>query len=151
MLHDRPKDPQEAPEARRVLEAIRQIVSEGRLPSDGRLPTERQLAAELEAGRASVRRALDRLETEGLIWRRQGKGTFAGQPPDPTEELAAQIASDVDPLSAMEARLCIEPALADLCARRATQPPRTGSARCSATPSTPARWSRARATTPMRC
>ena len=120
MLYDRSKDPQELPEAGRVLRAIRQIVTEGRLPSDGRLPTERQLAAELEAGRASVRRALDHLEAEGLIWRKQGKGTFAGQPPDPTEELAAQIASDVDPLSAMEARLCIEPALADLCARRAT-------------------------------
>lgn len=120
MIQDRPEDTQETPEADRVLQAIRQIVSEGRLPSDGRLPTERHLAAELGAGRASVRRALDRLEAEGLIWRRQGKGTFAGQPPDPTEELAAQIASDVDPLSAMEARLCIEPALADLCARRAT-------------------------------
>jgi len=92
MLHNRPKDLQETSEASRVLQAIRQIVSEGLLPSDGRLPTERHLAAELEAGRASVRRALDTLEAEGLIWRKQGKGTFAGQPPDPTEELAAQIA-----------------------------------------------------------
>jgi len=104
----------------RVLQAIRQIVTEHRLPSDGRLPTERQLAAELGAGRRSVRKALDQLETEGLLWRKQGKGTFVGQPPDPTEELAAKIVSEVDPLTAMEARLCIEPALADLCARRAT-------------------------------
>lgn len=120
MLQDRQKDPSESQESHRVLQAVRQIVTDGLLPADGRLPTERHLAAELGAGRASVRRALDQLEAEGLIWRRQGKGTFAGQPPDPTEELAAQIASDVDPLSAMEARLCIEPALAGLCARRAT-------------------------------
>lgn len=108
------------PETDRVLAAVRQIVLDNLLPSDGRLPTERQLAAELGAGRRAVRRALTQLETEGLIWRKQGKGTFAGQPPDPTEALAAEIVAEVDPLSAMEARLCIEPALAELCARRAT-------------------------------
>lgn len=113
-------DPDPDPENLRVLGAIRQIVVDNLLPADGRLPTERQLAAELGAGRRAVRRALTQLESEGLIWRKQGKGTFAGQPPDPTEALAAEIVAEVDPLSAMEARLCIEPALAELCAQRAT-------------------------------
>lgn len=103
-----------------VLAAIRHMIEAGRLPADGRLPPERDLSAELGCGRREVRRALDQLETEGLIWRRQGKGTFAGQPPDPTEALAAEIAPDSDPLAVMEARICIEPALAELCARRAT-------------------------------
>lgn len=107
-------------ETARVLKAIRLMVENRQLPADGRLPTERELAAELGAGRRAVRRALDALEGEGLIWRRQGKGTFAGQPPDPTGALAAEIVAEVDPLVAMEARLCIEPALAGLCARRAT-------------------------------
>ncbi len=107
-------------EATRVLDAIRRMIENHQLPADGRLPTERNLAAELETGRRNVRRALETLEGEGLIWRRQGKGTFAGQPPDPTEALAAEIVSEVDPLVTMEARLCIEPALAELCARRAT-------------------------------
>ncbi|MEW9920111.1 FadR/GntR family transcriptional regulator [Marimonas sp. MJW-29] len=120
MLQNRSIDGQNYSEDTRVLSAIRHIVTDALLPSDGRLPTERDLAAELGAGRRSVRRALDQLEAEGLVWRRQGKGTFIGQPPDPTEELAAKIVSEVDPLTAMEARLCIEPALADLCARRAT-------------------------------
>lgn len=96
------------------------MVEQRQLPADGRLPTERDLAAELGTARRTVRRALDRLESEGLIWRRQGKGTFAGQPPDPTEALAAELVAEVDPLVAMEARLCIEPAIAELCARRAT-------------------------------
>jgi hypothetical protein len=43
MLYDRQKAPVEAPKARCLLEAIRQIVCEGRLP------TERQLARELNA------------------------------------------------------------------------------------------------------
>jgi DNA-binding FadR family transcriptional regulator len=107
-------------EAARILGALRSMIANQQLPSDGRLPTERDLAAELGTGRRTVRRALEILETEGLIWRRQGKGTFAGQPPDPTEELVSRIAAEVDPMVAMEARLCIEPALAELCARRAT-------------------------------
>lgn len=107
-------------ETTRVLDAIRRMIENRQLPADGRLPTERELAAELGTGRRTVRRALETLECEGLIWRRQGKGTFAGQPPDPTEALAAEIVAEVNPLVAMEARLCIEPALADLCARRAT-------------------------------
>lgn len=114
------QDHGEIKETADVLAAIRRIVENGRLPADGRLPTERELAAELGTARRNVRRALDTLEGEGLIWRRQGKGTFAGQPPDPTEALAAEIVGEVDPLVAMEARLCIEPALAELSARRAT-------------------------------
>ncbi|MCE8009827.1 FCD domain-containing protein [Aestuariivita sp.] len=120
MLQNDKIDGQDLSENLRVLQAIRHMVTDDLLPSDGRLPTERRLAIELGAGRRSVRYALDRLEAEGLVWRKQGKGTFVGQPPDPTEELAAKIVSEVDPLTAMEARLCIEPALADLCARRAT-------------------------------
>lgn len=103
-----------------ALSAVRLFIDSGRLPSDGRLPPERELAAEIGCSRRAVRNALDSLEKQGLIWRRQGKGTFAGQPPDPTEVLAAEIAPSVDPLEVMEARLCIEPALAELCALRAT-------------------------------
>lgn len=103
-----------------VLASIRRLIDEGKFPADGRLPTERELAAELGCGRRSVRRALDALQTEGLVWRKQGKGTFAGQPPDPAGVLAAEVAPDADPMDVMEARVCIEPGLAELCARRAT-------------------------------
>lgn len=90
------------------------------LPSDGRLPTERALAERFSASRRLVRQALDALEAEGLVWRRQGSGTFAGQPADPTGDLAARIAGETDPMQVMEARLCIEPELAALCALRMT-------------------------------
>lgn len=85
----------------------------------GRLPPERELSDILGVGRRTVRRALEALEAEGLIWRKQGKGTFAGQPPDPTGVLAAEISGDTGLEDIMEARMCIEPALAAMCARRA--------------------------------
>lgn len=95
------------------------LINNGGLGPDGRLPTERELCDHLHVGRRAVRLALESLEAEGLIWRRQGKGTFAGQQPDPTGVLAAQLVGETTPLQIMEARLCIEPMLAALCARRA--------------------------------
>ncbi|MBO6602655.1 MAG: FadR family transcriptional regulator [Roseicyclus sp.] len=96
------------------------MIRKGEIAEDGKLPTERDLCARFDVSRRAVRRALDALEAEGLIWRRQGKGTFAGEPPDPNGRLVAAIAPDTDPMSVMEARLAIEPELAALCARRAT-------------------------------
>jgi GntR family transcriptional repressor for pyruvate dehydrogenase complex len=93
---------------------------EAELPADGRLPTERALAERFEASRRLIRQALDELEGEGLVWRKQGRGTYAGQPEDPTGDLAARIAGETDPIQVMEARLCIEPELAALCAMRMT-------------------------------
>ncbi|TMV36973.1 FadR family transcriptional regulator, partial [Thioclava sp. BHET1] len=102
-----------------VLVRIRQMIESGTMQSDGRLPTERELCERMGTGRRAVRMALEVLEEEGLIWRRQGKGTFVGPPPDPTGILAADIVAPDAPMAVMEARLALEPELAALCARRA--------------------------------
>ncbi|SFJ67655.1 FadR/GntR family transcriptional regulator [Jannaschia pohangensis] len=102
-----------------LRQSITQLI-EAELPPDGRLPTERALAERFDTSRRVVRQVLDQLETEGLVWRRQGSGTYAGQPEDPTGDLAARIAGETDPIQVMEARLCIEPELAALCATRMT-------------------------------
>lgn len=104
----------------RALNYIRHLIEDGELPSDGRLPTEREISQQQGFSRRTVRRALEVLEAEGLLWRRQGKGTFAGQPPKIATIMPPEIASEVDALGVMEARMGIEPQLAALCARRAT-------------------------------
>lgn len=102
-----------------MLRQLRRLVTSGEMPEDGKLPTEREMAETLGVGRRAVRRALEALESEGLVWRKQGKGTFIGQPPDPTGALAAAIAGQTRASEVAEARLYIEPALAGLCAARA--------------------------------
>ncbi len=102
-----------------VRARLLQLINSGSLAPDGRLPSERELCEQFQVGRRAVRLALESLEAEGLIWRRQGKGTFAGQQPDPTGALAAAIVGETTPMEVMEARLAVEPILASLCARRA--------------------------------
>ena len=108
--------------ASRARALLQVVIERSVAAAEGRLPTERQLAETLGVGRRAVRRALEALEAEGLIWRRQGKGTFAGQPPEPTQLLAAEIVGQTNVIEIMEARLCIEPTLAAMCARNALPP-----------------------------
>lgn len=103
----------------RVRARVLSLMEQGGVGPEGRLETERELCTRLGVGRGTVRKVLESIEAEGLIWRRQGKGTFVGQAPDPTGALAAEIAGATTPAEAMEARLWIEPALAALCAERA--------------------------------
>jgi GntR family transcriptional regulator len=64
-------------------ESLRQYLSnviDGGLEPHSRLPTERALATEFDVSRLTVRRALDRLEHDGLVYRVQGAGTFVADP-----------------------------------------------------------------------
>jgi GntR family transcriptional regulator len=47
---------------------------------NGRIPSETILADELQVSRTTIRDALSRLENEGVIYRKQGAGTFVNTP-----------------------------------------------------------------------
>jgi DNA-binding FadR family transcriptional regulator len=100
-----------------ALERLRQMLRDIPATGDSRLPTERQLAESLGISRRSVRRALEVLEAEGLVWRRQGAGTFAGPRPDTLTEHEGREANFSE---VMEVRLRLEPQLAQLAALRAS-------------------------------
>lgn len=102
-----------------ALDRLRELLGAGELGSEGRLPTERALAEMLGISRRVVRRALEVLEAEGLIWRRQGSGTFVGERPDRFSEHLGDIVAGTDFMELMEVRLRIEPQLAQLAAMRA--------------------------------
>ncbi len=100
-----------------ALERLRLLLDDIQAANDKRLPTERQLALNYGISRRSIRRALEVLEAEGMVWRRQGAGTFAGTPPDKLNTLNAL---DVNFYEVMEVRLRLEPQLAQLAALRAS-------------------------------
>lgn len=62
-----------------IVDAVRRAVSEGRLVPESMLPSFRGLAAELMVSLITVKRAYEELEREGVIFRRQGLGTFVAE------------------------------------------------------------------------
>jgi len=101
-----------------ALEKLRALLQSDSLDADGKLPTERTLSEILGVSRRSIRRALEVLEAEGRIWRRQGSGTFAGKRPDSWSNHVDSIVADTDLMEIMEVRLRVEPQLAQLAAMR---------------------------------
>src|SRR4029077_12417125 len=59
-----------------ILDGIKREISEGRLAPGSPLPSFRALAEDLLVSVITVKRAYEELEREGIIYRRQGLGTF---------------------------------------------------------------------------
>lgn len=94
--------------------------SDERFIKDEKLLPERALSDLLGVGRRAVRDALNELEGEGLLFRRQGLGTFVREVGAKSASLTS-LSNRTTPHDIMEVRLEIEPVLARLAATRATQ------------------------------
>ncbi|HEV7390596.1 MAG TPA: FCD domain-containing protein [Burkholderiales bacterium] len=106
--------------ARRIRDYIVSAAADGKLAPGAKLPTERELAKRFAVPRNAVRRTLAQLEAEGSITRHVGRGTFlAGGPSEPAH-FPADSVTHTSPAELMEARLRIEPALAELIVTNAT-------------------------------
>ena len=65
-----------------IVHGVKREISEGRLLPGSALPSFRQLAADLMVSVITVKRAYEELEKEGIIYRRQGLGTFVAEKGD---------------------------------------------------------------------
>lgn len=62
-----------------IINSLKREISEGRLAAGSPLPSFRGLAEELLVSVITVKRAYEELEREGIIYRRQGLGTFVSE------------------------------------------------------------------------
>ncbi|PKL13943.1 MAG: hypothetical protein CVV52_03890 [Spirochaetae bacterium HGW-Spirochaetae-8] len=59
-----------------IAKELERIILNGEMQEDDRLPTQNELAQQFNVGSRTVREALKKLETKGLIYIQQGKGIF---------------------------------------------------------------------------
>ena len=106
-----------------VYEQLMENLIAGEWKPGDKLPSENELAAQLQVSRISVRSALQRLSSLGLVESRQGEGTFV------CEFSGAQYANNLIPLvvfersdmqDLMEVRNILDSEIAALAALRAT-------------------------------
>ena len=64
------------PAYQQIANELRQRIQSGALEAGSKLPTEIELISEFEVSRVVARLAVATLRTEGLVYSRQGKGTF---------------------------------------------------------------------------
>ena len=60
-----------------IKEGIRHLLLTDAIASDEKLPSVRELASNLAINPNTIQRAYRELESEGYIYTKQGKGTFA--------------------------------------------------------------------------
>ena len=82
-----------APLYHRVYVLLLQYISDQSFPPDKPMPAEAELSALLGVSRITLRRAMGRLEAEGLVLRQRGRGTFPipGQIPPAAATLRNQV------------------------------------------------------------
>jgi len=69
----------QGPLYKQIVDGVKREISEGRLQAGQALPSFRNLAEELLVSLITVKRAYEDLEREGIIYRKQGLGTFISE------------------------------------------------------------------------
>lgn len=112
-----------------VLQRLLKLIEVQRLLPGHKLPAERRLSEQLGVSRASLREAIQKLVTQGVLESRHGDGTYLKQHrsqaffmPDAFEPLAVLLSSDPEyRYDVLEARTALESSTAWHAALRATQ------------------------------
>lgn len=114
-----------------LAESLRAYIADGGFGPGDRLPAERELIKVLGGSRGTMRRAMDRLRDDGVLWRGVGQGTFVGRRTDGRTADAAPFAhqpsarptaalNTTNPAEVLEARSVLEPRITAIAALRAT-------------------------------
>nr|WTA00162.1 GntR family transcriptional regulator [Streptomyces sp. NBC_00857] len=69
------------PYYQQLVDALEQRLADGEIPQGTRLPSENDLGKEFGLSRATVRQALQVLESQGLVTKIANRGVFASRPP----------------------------------------------------------------------
>jgi GntR family transcriptional regulator len=77
------------PAYRQIADQLRSAITTGELAAGEQLPSERQLEQQYGVSRTTVRQAVARLQTEGLIVAEHGRGLFVRSKP-PLQRLSAE-------------------------------------------------------------
>jgi GntR family transcriptional regulator len=77
-----PISPAAGPLYQQIVNGLKREVSEGRITPGTALPSFRGLAEDLLVSVITVKRAYEELERDGIIYRRQGLGTFVADAAD---------------------------------------------------------------------
>ncbi len=101
---------------RTLADALRADIRDGRYADGRRLPTEEQLSASYSVSRQTVRRAMQDLVSEGIIYRVAGRGTYPVAEEDryvrqfgSVEELMAlSVDTECEIVSALQRRVDVE-------------------------------------------
>ncbi|MCP5087223.1 MAG: FadR family transcriptional regulator [Rhodobacteraceae bacterium] len=105
----------------KVLTRVKTWIAASDLSEGARLPPERDLSTTLGVSRAELRKTLLVLESNGILARQVGRGTFLCKKPkqrksESIEGTTADLAERTGPHEAMMARLALEPELARMAA-----------------------------------
>ncbi|MGC8493403.1 MAG: FadR/GntR family transcriptional regulator [Syntrophobacteraceae bacterium] len=103
-----------------VFEQLRDHIFKGQIKPGQQLVTERELAESLGVSRPTVREAINRLVTLGLLEHRQGQGTFVVSPTAEHNPLGVPHDEAISLEDLLEVRLGLECNAVMMAARRAT-------------------------------
>ncbi|UEM07299.1 FadR family transcriptional regulator (plasmid) [Skermanella rosea] len=105
----------------RIYTQIIDSIVQGAFPENGRLPTEIELGERFGASRPTVREALSRLRSDGIIASRRGSGSYVVRKPDAALLRLAPIESIADIQRCFTFREWVEAGAAGLAAEMRTR------------------------------